>query len=93
MLIQWYLAMLVGGIQAIRPLSEEVPCSWLYILMFFILRSETEREIRHAAEDLHCWSQLATACRDNPHRPAQELITTAALLHRSTTTFIPIDHL
>ena len=44
-------------------------------------------------EDLHCWSQLATACQDNPDWPAQELITTAALLHRSTTNFIPIDHL
>ena len=79
--------------RGIRPLSEEVPCIWLYILMFFILHSKTEREIRHADEDLHCWSQLATAWRDNPDRPAQELITTAALLHRSTTNFIPIDHL
>ena len=32
--------------RGIRPLSEEVPCIWLYILMFFILHSETEREIR-----------------------------------------------
>ena len=62
-LIQWYLAMLVGAYEQFAHLAKRYHVSGFTSLMFFILHSMTEREIRHAANDLHCWSQLATACR------------------------------